>query len=421
MFQFKFIILIFIFKCVKTQLYDFDCLRPYSYCPSINVLNCNNFTSFDQLEFSRTNGRIFESVELHPLNGQLDLNERLKFTGLHLNGRIIISNIKSFNAFYNPFRQITYSFLSISIFNSIFKFYGNSASMVDLALLNECKYDQSVYNFNFVFGNLKLVEFSTYYVYYVKPLCPLFFQNSKIDYMSVIDPVGAFGFVNVVYSYSVGNSSGILNTNIRQIDFSYGVQNLEQPEWIDTQCILNVDLFKDLNRININTATRLSYIQEDTFKNLPNVKKLEINKVPLKDLLTRNRRWLKNLNFNQPVFNFDSQRLSSVVMEKIFKLIIWADTWTFNEEKDICLFRNFPHEKLVFPFIINSPTTLPCTCTVYWMYKNLAKYQSIYSLNQNIIPMHCFTSSSNWDRCQFGALFNKYCPSSVTDPGNLKI
>jgi hypothetical protein len=176
-------------------------------------------------------------------------------------------------------------------------------------------------------------------------------------------------------------------------------------------------LFKDLNRLNINIATRLAYIQEDTFKCFPNLKKFEINKVNLKDLLTRNRRWLKNLNFNQPIFNFDSQRITSIVMEKIFKLIIWADAWNFNEEKDICLFRNFPHEKLVFPFIINSPTTLPCTCTIYWMYKNLAKYQSIYSLNQNIIPMHCFTANSNWDRCQFGALFNKYCPSSVADPG----
>lgn len=289
--------------------------------------------------------------------------------------------------------------------------------MIDMGVLNDCKYDSSVYNFNFVFGNLKLVEFSTYYSFFVKPMCPLFFQNSKIDYFNVIDPVGAFGFTNVVYSISSMSIPTILNASIRQIDFSYGVQNLEQPEWLDAQCILNVDLFKDLNRINLNIATRLAYIQEDTFKNLPSVKKLEINKVPLKDLLLRNRRWLKNLNFNQPVFNFESQRLSSIVMEKIFKLIIWADSWTFNEEKDVCLFRNFPHEKLVFPFIINSPTTLPCTCTIYWLYKNLAKYQAIYSLNQNIIPMHCFTSSSNWDRCQFGALFNKYCPSSVTDPG----
>ncbi len=419
--KFVFFFLFGSIQYAQAQLYDFDCLKPYCFCPSLNVLNCNNFTRFDQLDFTKTNGKVFECVELHAPNSQLDVNELLKFTGLSINGRLIISNIKSFNAFYNPFRQITYNMLSISIFNSVIKFYGNVVNSIDMAILNECKYDQSVRNFNFIFGNLKLVEFSTYYCYFDRPICPLYFQNSKFDYYSVVDPLGAYGFVNVIYSYAMTNSSGILNTNIRQADFSYGVQNLEQPEWFDTQCILNIDLFKDLNRLNINSATRLAYIQEDTFKNLINVKKLEINKVNLKELLTRNRRWVKNLNFNQTVFNFENQRLSSVIMEKIFKLIIWADSWTFNEEKDICLWRNFPHEKLVFPFIINSPTNLPCTCTVYWMYKNLAKYQTIYSLNQNIIPMHCFESNSNWDRCNFGALFNKYCPSSVTDPGKFRI
>jgi hypothetical protein len=215
MYSFIFI-LILLTQQIQAQLYDFDCLRPFCFCPSLNVLNCNNFTSFDQLDFSLTNGRVFECVEIHPLNTQLDMNERLRLQGLHLNGRIIISNIKSFNALYNPFRQIKYSYLSISIFNSNFKFYGNSGSMIDLGVINDCKYDLSVYNFNFIFGNLKLVEFSAYYCYFERPVCPLFFQNSKFDYFSIIDPIGAFGFTNVAYSFIVSNKSSALNTNIRK-------------------------------------------------------------------------------------------------------------------------------------------------------------------------------------------------------------
>ena len=104
MYSFIFI-LILLTQQIQAQLYDFDCLRPFCFCPSLNVLNCNNFTSFDQLDFSLTNGRVFECVEIHPLNTQLDMNERLRLQGLHLNGRIIISNIKSFKRNKTEYRN----------------------------------------------------------------------------------------------------------------------------------------------------------------------------------------------------------------------------------------------------------------------------------------------------------------------------
>jgi hypothetical protein len=44
-------------------------------------------------------------------------------------------------------------------------------------------------------------------------------------------------------------------------------------------------------------------------------------------------------------------------------------------EKDICLFKDFPHDQLVFP-IISTTSSIECTCTVLW----LIKYRK-YALN----------------------------------------
>jgi hypothetical protein len=51
-----------------------------------------------------------------------------------------------------------------------------------------------------------------------------------------------------------------------------------------------------------------------------------------------------------------------------------------------------------------------------WLYKYLPKYQSIYNLNQNIVPYHCF-KNSNWSNsCNFDELFDRFCPFYLPDP-----
>ena len=181
---------------------------------------------------------------------------------------------------------------------------------------------------------------------------------------------------------------------------------------IDAQAILNSNMFEYLQQVSLKSARNLAYIQEKTFQLLPNTRLLELKNVKVKELLTRNRRWMKNLNYLMPSYDIDANALNISMASNIFQLLIWVDDdWVFNDDKDICLFKNFPHNKLVFPFLLFPKPTLPCTCTIYWLYKYFTKYQAIYNLNQNIVPFHCF-EKPNWDQCQFEALFNRYC----TDP-----
>ena len=395
-----------------------DCLEPYCACVNTTSLICHNFTRFEQLDFRRVNSILFESVELRPYNVRLDLNENLNFNGLKLNGRLTLSNLRSLSAFYNPFRQILYNDFSLAILDSSFSFVGGSTGNLaaETSILSMCNFQSSAQNFNYIFSNLRIIEFTLSGILFERTVCPILFRNTQIFNFLVINPFGAFGFDNLTGLFS-DDAATILNTNIRQIDLDYTrATNPLQPQWLDTWSIMNPAFFARLDRININSARKLAYIQEDTFKNLKNVRKLEFNSVNIKELLTRNRRWLKHLNYNMPVYDIDNLKLNASMASSIFQLIVLIDdNWQFNEERDICLFRNFPHDKLVFPFLLFSQPTLPCTCTIYWLYKYFSKYQAIYNLNQNSIPFHCF-QQSNWDTCRFEALFNKWCPNTDADP-----
>ena len=411
-------ILTFYFESISLQLVR-DCMEPYCVCLDATSLLCTNFTNFAQLNFSLVNGRRFESVEIRPFNIRLDLNENLNFNGLQLNGRLTLSNLNSLAAFYNPFRQILYDRFNLAILNSNFKFVGGNTGnfQAESSILNECKFQSSAQNFNYIFSNLRIEEFTLGSIFFEQTICPILFRNTRIFNFLINDPYGAFGFQNLTTELFSNDVSLILNANVRQIYFDYAKStNVLQKQWLDAQSIINPGLFEQLDRVNLNSARRLSYIQEDTFKLLKNVRKLEIKNINIKDLLSRNRRWLKNLNYNMPTYDIDHLKLNSSMASSIFQLIIWVDNeWQFNDDKDICLFRNFPHNKLVFPFLLFSQTSLPCTCTLFWLYKHLPKYQALYNLNQNNVPFHCF-KQSNWDNCRFEALFNRWCPSAQDDP-----
>ena len=269
---------------------------------------------------------------------------------------------------------------------------------------------------NFVFGNLKITELTLSDIKFSRPVCPYLFKNSQITNMVLNNPRNAFGFAKIVGEHN----KDILNVNINQMYLNHTFSNYQQRQWLDSENIINYDLFMNLNRININSASRLEYIQENTFNQFRSLKTLEMNRVNMNELLSKSRRWLRNLNYQVPEYEIDHISLNPSLSQTVFQLIMWGDDerkWTFNEEKDICLFRNFPHNKLVFPFILfTNENKFKCTCTVYWLYKYFDKYQAIYNMNQNVVPYHCFKRNNLLGSCKFEDLFQKYCPRYIPDP-----
>jgi hypothetical protein len=86
--------------------------------------------------------------------------------------------------------------------------------------------------------------------------------------------------------------------------------------------------------------------------------------------------WLASLNSNITVDLNDTNQVNE--NKKFFMEFTLTDKNELYEypEQDFCLFKKFPHEKLVAP-IIMTKDNLECTCTLLY----LLKYKDIYNIN----------------------------------------
>jgi hypothetical protein len=170
---------------------------------------------------------------------------------------------------------------------------------------------------NLVFNYLKLTEFILANIKFTQPISPYLFKNSHIKNLIIIDPQNSIGFTHLKEEDVAG-----LNLVINQFYLNY-TMNSNQPQWLDSDTLLNHMIFRHVNRVNINSAPQLSYIQENTFNKLAHLKILEINNVNMKDLLSKSRRWVKNLNYQVPYYDIDNISLNSSLSSNVFQLVIF--------------------------------------------------------------------------------------------------
>jgi len=76
--------------------------------------------------------------------------------------------------------------------------------------------------------------------------------------------------------------------------------------------------------------------------------------------------WMLSLNSNISVdLTLQTDIDKNKQNEMYIKLTDLKKQYTYSD-KDFCLFKNFPHEKLVYP-IINTKSDLECSCTLLWL------------------------------------------------------
>lgn len=102
--------------------------------------------------------------------------------------------------------------------------------------------------------------------------------------------------------------------------------------------------------------------------------------------------WLQSLNSDQS-------------MGSEFKLVLRDTNRSYEyPDEDFCLFKNFPHEKLVFP-IIHSRESLNCSCTLLWLLKNSANYSDQVEIMTLSVRNCTSNETSSWEdlmsNCEF--------------------
>ena len=231
-------------------------------------------------------------------------------------------------------------------------------------IVNEC-------NLN-VYKNSQSFLKPFFYIYFIKVtypdrLCPLIFRNSFLTEIYFGDISNSFLISNrLIFSDLNFDSTETFEMYLNYFysaSFDFYKENL-------THSILNKNLFKNIYQLNIFGI--LTDIEVDLFKSFDKLKYLDISISNFKDFFNRGNEWMKFLNKK---VNVDLTDASSVLSNKdnVFMLkfryeraFVSFDSIYDYPDEDLCLFKDFPHQNLVYPILLPGKL-IKCTCTLIWL------------------------------------------------------
>lgn len=335
---------------LKFHYFAYCPYSPQCVCTAKDAIECYNFQSFTELNFPTDSSLKVSNLKISSKLAQLRLNNDLNASNLNLdfyNFELRLENLDGIELNENPFFNKTTDntqLLYLHISNSTFEFYfrNNSFDWVCDLVIN----DQHI---NPIFASFKQIFLGYFYqINYTRDICPVVFKNAKIDwlYLSAMTPDNRMKFIQL-------NSTQInLNSRVKYLQIQSSNIDL-----LDTS-LLDKNVFKYLEKLSIEFSN-LNRIDENLFKCFKYLKRVNLWLYNLNELLQTDTKWIQFLNYNktdeQLVIEFNDE----------------TNSYEYSEE-DFCLFKKFPHERLVFP-ILNSRNSLNCSCTIMWLISNWNK------------------------------------------------
>jgi hypothetical protein len=136
------------------------------------------------------------------------------------------------------------------------------------------------------------------------------------------------------------------------------------------------DLFRNVQRIGL--AGILDGIESDLFLDFQNLKIIDLAISNLRELFHQGNKWMNYLNLNLSISNRSGrvQFENRLIIEFAYlKRSVSFDSIYEYPNEDLCLFKDFPHERLVYPIIVPGKR-LECTCTLYWLQSKAHYYEN---------------------------------------------
>ena len=342
--------------------------NPYCKVTQGSKIKCERFSEFKQLDFSNftpDDGKSFDEIKFYPMY-PIILDNSLNLGQINVTDYYYVEfvNVYSINLLSNPFAELNpYKKTTLVFTDSRFEFlYQNQIIDVDKCnylLQNEIYI--SILDTSFVFG-LNNPSYQNY------PMCPIIFQAATVETFAInnINIDNQFSFMDT----SALNFSSFFTSDVRDLIIS-------DSDFVLDQTVLDINVFSNLNLLLINNSN-IRYIQEDLFKYFTNLKYVNMQLTNFVEVISLNSysNWLASLNSNITVDLNDTNQVNE--NKKFFMEFTLTDKNELYDypEKDFCLFKKFPHEKLVAP-IIMTKDNLECTCTLLY----LLKYKDIYNIN----------------------------------------
>ena len=188
-------------------------------------------------------------------------------------------------------------------------------------------------------------------VLYTTHLCPYMFVNTRVDFIWFEDVTNSFLYKNRLGFLSVNET---LNTSISSVLFGLAYEKV-------TSHLLSPSVFGQIKRLYL--IGIILKIEKSVFKGFSCLKLVYIEPDNIRMLFHARGglKWLGSLNDESHVVFHD-------------QLTLFKKVYQYPEE-DLCLFKKFPHERRVFPTIIEAEN-LTCTCTILWIIQYSKEYMN---------------------------------------------
>ena len=409
--------------------YNLRLQPPPSYCnyedPNGSILVCNDFISFEQLDF-RKSTHAYNHVVISVNNKlNLSMDTSLSFAGLrlctsrigHVDGvairkapRLTIVNVNAFQLDYNPFLDIAFvddndddddasivnsdnldeKQFNLEIANSRWTFFLGKSPSQSSSICNATALSAT----NLIFSHLQVNEFYINEPQFAasSPICPLAFKNSHIRRLT-IQSVSPITYAQVIVDDE--RESAQLNITVDELVCTSGY-DLFATE-LSASTLLNEHIFAR-TRLILMQYMHLRHIDAPSLARLPRLRELKLIGLDPFDLLENSTDWLNVLALPRTTAQNDagddddeSHRLFELTLELDEKFTLGDDL--------LCLFKSLRHHGRLVPLIDTSglrenlENVLPCSCTVYWLYADYKSYIHLLDkrgAHAQTFPWHCF-------------------------------
>jgi len=303
-------------------------------------------------------------------NNRLLLDSSIDFTNSSCKlDSIILVNFEGFNLNSNIVLNKT---SSLDIFSSDFYFYRNWS-------------DYSSKNSSF-FSNVDYTLRFENNINYPSSISHLLFKGSNINDLQFSD-LSNTKLKRNYFTFEKNFESQNLNSNINNLELALFMVNLSND-------ILDENVFENTKSITINNF--VASIDIETFKPFKKLKEIYFSVYSLKELFNQNTKWMMYLNNNvkidltSKVQILDESQKMTIEFREFSFLKFRIDHYLYPDE-DLCLFRYFPHENYVFPYLIECSDS----CTYLWLVQYVANFESSV--------LKCNVTKA----CNFSDLFSK--------------
>ena len=265
------------------------------------------------------------------------------------------------------------SFYSIELTNSRLDFYHNKRK------LNSCR-DFIDSNLTQIRSIFQIQNINSHMKYFTlrnlknnRPICPLVFANTKLEYLQLIDIVDTFYKTNILQF--TNETFADLNSTI-DILYMNQVRNIN----VDLN-LLNPSVFKNIEIISVESGS-LKSIDGEIFKTFKNLSTIEMDQnIFIKINHKQGIKWIKQIN-QGVTLDFTKSSIKQIVLFDGQNNPILKNAKIFPDQ-DFCLYVDYPFNQLVIimyqldDYDITVDTNL--SCTFLWLVRSYEIYY-IYTI-----------------------------------------